>query len=97
VLASAIQRAVVAVTIHDAPKRGQNFGQVGDAYIAIYNEETGSQLFRYDLAEDYSTETAMLFGEIYRHNGEWKFTAIGQGYSGGLKAICAQFGVDAED
>ena len=97
VLASAVQRIVVAVTIHDAPARGQNFGQVGGAYIALYNEETNAELFRYDLAEDYSTETAMLFGEVYRNAAEWKFTAIGQGYAGGLLAICKQFGIDASE
>lgn len=88
-----VQRVAVSVTIHDADQRRQSFGQVGNAFIRIVNEETGSEVVRYDLSEDYSTETAMVFGEIYRHSGEWKFKAVGQGYAGGLKTMCDQFGV----
>jgi Uncharacterized proteins involved in stress response, homologs of TerZ and putative cAMP-binding protein CABP1 len=81
------------VTIHDAEARRQNFGQVANAFIRVVNDVTGTEIVRYDLAEDYSTETAMVFGELYRHNAEWKFRAVGQGYAGGLKAMCDQFGI----
>ncbi|MFZ3000290.1 MAG: TerD family protein [Undibacterium umbellatum] len=88
-----IKRLVVAVTIHDAEGRKQNFGQVHDAYIRIVNNETNGEIARFDLSEDYSTETAMVFGEVYRHNGEWKFKAVGQGFAGGLSALATQHGV----
>ncbi|MER8523180.1 TerD family protein [Mesorhizobium sp. M0808] len=90
-----IEKLAVAVTIHDAASRGQNFGQVDNAFIRIVNEETNNEIVRFDLTEDYSTETAMIFGEVYRHSGEWKFRAVGQGYGGGLQAVCAQYGVSA--
>ena len=89
-----VQRLVVAVTIHDAEARRQSFGQIGGAFMRIINAADNSEIARFDLSEDYSTETAMIFGEIYRHNGEWKFKAIGQGYSGGLAAMCQQYGVN---
>ena len=89
-----VDKIVVTVTIHDAAARSQNFGQVANAFIRVVNEETGTEVVRFDLAEDYSVETAMVFGEVYRHNGEWKFRAVGQGYSGGLQAMCQQYGVD---
>lgn len=88
-----IQKIAFTVTIHDADVRKQNFGQVGNAFIRIVNEATGAEIVRYDLAEDYSTETAMIFGELYRHNAEWKFRAVGQGYAGGLKAMCDRYGI----
>jgi len=81
------------VTIYDADARMQNFGMVSNAFIHVANKETGEELIRYDLGEDYSTETAMVLGELYRHNGEWKFNAIGSGYAGGLQALCNSFGV----
>lgn len=84
----------VAVTIHDAEARRQNFGQVRNAFIRIVNDETQKEIARYDLSEDYSTETAMVFGEIYRRNNEWKFRAVGQGYAGGLSTLCLQYGID---
>jgi len=90
-----IQKVVVTVTIHDADKRSQNFGMVQNAFIRVVNDETGAEVVRYDLTEDYSIETAMEFGEVYRHNGEWKFRAIGQGYSGGLMAMCQRYGINA--
>jgi tellurium resistance protein TerD len=90
----AIQKVAITVTIHDAEQKGQSFGQVGNAFIRVINEETQVEVVRYDLSEDYSTETAMIFGEVYRHNGEWKFKAVGQGYAGGLGAMCKQFGVN---
>jgi tellurium resistance protein TerD len=88
-----VQRVAITVTIHDADQRRHSFGQVGNAFIRIVNEESGAEVVRYDLSEDYSVETAMIFGEVYRHNGEWKFKAVGQGYSGGLQAMCHQFGI----
>jgi tellurium resistance protein TerD len=81
------------VTIHDAEARKQNFGQVGNAYIRALNAEGEQEIARYDLSEDASTETAMIFGELYRHGGEWKFGAVGQGYAGGLAAMCRQYGI----
>ena len=89
-----VQRLVVSVTIHDADMRRQNFGQVGGAYIRIVDQEGNLEIARFDLSEDYSTETAMVFGEVYRRDSEWKFKAVGQGYAGGLEALCRQFGVD---
>jgi len=89
-----ITRLVVAVTIHDAEGRNQNFGQVLGAFMRIVNQENDAEIARFDLSEDYSTETAMVFGEVYRHNSEWKFKAVGQGYNGGLYALCSQHGVN---
>ncbi len=91
---TAVSRLVVTVTIHDAVARRQNFGQVSDAFIRIVNLDNDVEIARFDLTEDYSTETAMVFGEIYQHNSEWKFKAVGQGYNGGLEAMCQQFGVN---
>ena len=88
-----IESLVISVTIHDADSRNQNFGQVRNAFVRLVNDETHAEILRFDLSEDYSTETAMVFGEIYRRNGEWKFRAIGQGYTGGLYALCVQYGV----
>lgn len=88
-----VQKAVFAVTIYDAEARKQNFGMVSNAYIRIVNEDNNAEIARYDLSEDASTETAMIFGELYRHNGEWKFKAVGQGFAGGLAALASQHGV----
>ncbi|MDM1247260.1 TerD family protein [Acinetobacter sichuanensis] len=88
-----IQKIAITVTIHDAEQRGQNFGQVQNAFIRIVNDQSQVEIVRFDLNEDYSTETAMVFGELYRHNGEWKFRAVGQGYAGGLRAMCHQYGI----
>jgi len=89
-----VDKLVVTVTIHDAQARGQNFGQVADAFIRVVNSESNNELVRYDLSEDASTETAMVFGEVYRHGGEWKFRAVGQGYAGGLGPMAGSFGVN---
>jgi tellurium resistance protein TerD len=89
-----IVKIVVAVTIHDAAMRQQNFGMVQNAFIRVVNQADGVELVRYDLSEDYSTETAMIFGEVYRHNGEWKFRAVGQGFAGGLAALAINYGVE---
>lgn len=91
-----ITKIAFAVTIYDAETRRQNFGQVNNAFIRIYNETNGQEILKYDLGEDFSIETAAIFGELYKHGGEWKFNAIGSGYQGGLAAICAAYGIDAE-
>ena len=91
-----ITRIAFTVTIYEADERRQNFGQVSNAFIRIVDQSTGTELIRYDLAEDFSIETAIVVGELYRHNGEWKFNAIGSGYQGGLAALCANYGVDVE-
>jgi Uncharacterized proteins involved in stress response, homologs of TerZ and putative cAMP-binding protein CABP1 len=90
-----VAKLVFVVTIHDAAARRQSFGQVEGAFIRLVNDDTQIEVARYDLTEDASTETAMLFGELYRHNGEWKFRAVGQGYAGGLASVCAQYGINA--
>jgi len=81
------------VSIHDAEARGQSFGQIRNAFIRVVDANTGIELARYDLSEDASTETAMVFGELYRHQDEWKFRAIGQGYASGLAGIARDYGV----
>lgn len=91
-----ISKIAFTVTIYDAENRRQNFGQVSNAFIRLCNEENGEELVRYDLSEDFSIETAVVLGELYKNNGEWKFNAIGSGYQGGLAALCASFGVDVE-
>ncbi|MDR2405015.1 MAG: TerD family protein [Deltaproteobacteria bacterium] len=92
-----IARVAITVSIYDALTRHQNFGMVSNAYIRVVNQETDKEIARFDLTEDMSTETAMIFGEIYRHKGEWKFKAVGQGFTGGLAALCRHFGVDVQD
>lgn len=88
-----VAKIIFTVTIHEADSRRQNFGQINNAFIRLVNKDTGAEVVRFDLGEDYSTETAMVFGEIYRQDGGWKFNAIGQGYSGGLAAMARQYGV----
>ncbi len=89
-----VAKIVFPVSIYDAENRQQSFGQVRNAYIRVVNQADGSELARYDLTEDASTETAMVFGELYRHGSEWKFRAIGQGYASGLRGIAQDFGVN---
>ena len=89
-----IQRIVFCVTIHDAEMRKQNFGQVSHAFVRVVNKDSNNEVARYDLSEDASIETAMVFGEIYRHSGEWKFKAVGQGYAGGLAALAKNYGIN---
>lgn len=91
---SNIEKIDFTVTIHDAELRGQNFGQVSNAFIRIINADTSEELIRYDLSEDYSIETALVVGELYRYNGEWKFNAIGSGFQGGLAALCKNYGLE---
>ncbi len=89
-----ISKVAFTVTIYDSDSRGQNFGQVSNAYIRIVDEATGTELIHYDLGEDFSIETAIVVGELYKHNGEWKFNAIGSGFQGGLAALCSYYGID---
>ncbi|MFE7581957.1 TerD family protein [Streptomyces gardneri] len=89
-----ITKITFPVSIHDATNRGQSFGQVRNAFIRVVNQADGAELARYDLSEDAATETAMIFGELYRHGTEWKFRAVGQGYASGLAGIAADFGVN---
>ncbi|WP_329330378.1 TerD family protein [Streptomyces luteogriseus] len=89
-----IEKIVFPVSIHDAENRGQSFGQVRNAFIRVVNQAGGQEIARYDLSEDASTETAMVFGELYRHGTEWKFRAVGQGYASGLAGIASDFGVN---
>lgn len=91
---SDVQKIVFTVTIYDHATRNQNFGMVSNAYIRVLNQGNGSEVARYDLSEDASTVTAMIFGELYRNNGEWKFKAVGQGFSNGLAEMARNFGVD---
>lgn len=89
-----VAKIAVAVTIHDADARRQNFGSVSNAFVRIVDSSNGNEITRYDLTEDSSTETAMIFGEVYRHGGEWKFRAVGQGFAGGLGPLARNFGVN---
>ena len=89
-----IEKIAFTATIYDAETRRQNFGQVSNAYIRLVNVETNEEIIRYDLGEDFSIETAGVVGEIYRHNGEWKFNAIGSGFQGGLAALCGHYGIE---
>ncbi len=89
-----IDKIAFTVTIYDAETRKQNFGQVSNAFIHIYDKTNGRELIRYDLGEDFSIETAVVVGEIYRQGNEWKFNAIGSGFKGGLHALCLNFGVN---
>lgn len=90
----AVQKIAFTVTIHEAEERRQNFGQVSNAYIRICKDNGGEELIRYDLGEDFSIETAVVVGELYRNGAEWKFNAIGSGFQGGLAALCQHFGIN---
>lgn len=90
---SDVTKIAVCAIIYEGQARNQNFGQVADAFIRVVNDNGNTEIARYDLSEDSSTETAMIFGEIYRHNGEWKFRAVGQGFSGGLGPLAASYGI----
>lgn len=93
VVSPRVAKVVIAVSIYDANNRRQNFGQVGGAYIRVVNDMSGAEIARYDLTEDASNDTAMVFGELYRHGAEWKFRAVGQGYASGLAGIASEYGV----
>ncbi|WP_239617783.1 TerD family protein [Cohnella mopanensis] len=88
-----VEKVSFCITIHEAAERGQNFGQVTNAFVRIVNEDSGAELIRYDLGEDFSIETAVVVGELYRHSGEWKFNAVGSGYRDGLAGLCKDFGL----
>ncbi|MDR0549138.1 MAG: TerD family protein [Deltaproteobacteria bacterium] len=88
-----VEKISVSVTIHEAEQRRQNFGQVSNAFIRVVNQDGGQEIARFDLSEDMSTETAMIFGEIYRNGADWKFKAIGQGFAGGLGPLAKNFGI----
>ncbi len=88
-----VHRIAVAVTIHEGEARRQNFGMVSNAFVRVVDQVTGREITRYDLNEDASVETAMIFGEVYRHNADWKFRAVGQGFKGGLGPLAKSFGV----
>jgi len=90
-----IDKIAITVTIDDAVARAQNFGQISNAFVRVVNEETNEEILRYDLSEDFSVETALVFCEIYKNNGEWKFNATGSGFQGGLSALCKNYGLDA--
>ena len=91
---SNVERIAFTVTIYDSDVRRQNFGQVSNSFIRIVDTSTDTELIRYDLGEDFSIETAVVVGELYRHNGEWKFNAIGSGFQGGLAALCGHYGIE---
>jgi tellurium resistance protein TerD len=88
-----VDKIAFCITIHDAAERSQNFGQVTNAFVRIVNEDTGAELIRYDLGEDFSVETAVVVGELYRNSGEWKFNAIGSGYKDGLNGLVKDYGL----
>lgn len=89
-----VDKIAIAVTIHEADTRRQNFGMVSNAFVRLVNEEDNKEVVRYDLGEDFSTETAVIFGELYRHSGDWKFRAVGQGFAGGLGPLAKNYGVN---
>ncbi|HCQ6582585.1 TPA: tellurium resistance cAMP binding protein TerE [Klebsiella pneumoniae] len=93
-VATDVKKLVFAVTIHEADSRKQNFGMVSNSFMRVVNNDNGAEIARFDLSEDASTETAMIFGELYRHGAEWKFKAVGQGFAGGLAALATQHGIN---
>lgn len=93
-VAADVKKLVFAVTIHEADSRKQNFGMVSNSFMRVVNNDNGSEIARFDLSEDASTETAMIFGELYRHGAEWKFKAVGQGFAGGTAALATQHGIN---
>jgi tellurium resistance protein TerD len=93
---ASVEKINFTVTIHEAAQRSQNFGQVSNAFIRICDDTSNEELIRYDLSEDYSVETAVVVAELYRNSGEWKFSAVGSGFEGGLSALCANFGISVD-
>ena len=89
-----ISKIAFTVTIHEALERRQNFGQVSNSYVRVIDEDTNQELLNYELGEDFSIETAIVVCDIYRHNGEWKFSAVGSGFEGGLEALCRSYGLN---
>ncbi|MDQ0819456.1 tellurium resistance protein TerD [Arthrobacter sp. V4I6] len=95
-IAADVERVVIVVSIDQADARGQNFGQIRDAYCRVMNQDTDQEVVRYDLSEDAAPETSMIFAEIYRNRAEWKFRAVGQGYATGLHGIATDFGISLD-
>lgn len=93
-VSSDVERIAITVTIHEAEQRHQNFGQVSNAFVRLVDEDSNNEILRYDLAEDFSIETAVVFCELYKHGGEWKFNAIGSGYEGGLASLIQAYGLN---
>ncbi|MGG3891015.1 TerD family protein [Metabacillus fastidiosus] len=91
---ASIEKIAFTITIHEGEARNQNFGQVSNSYVRILNGTSNEELIRYDLGEDFSIETAVVVGELYRHNGEWKFSAVGSGYQGGLASLVGDYGLN---
>jgi tellurium resistance protein TerD len=91
---SNIEKIAFVITIHDGEARSQNFGQVSNSFVRILDQQSNKELLRYDLGEDFSIETAVVVGELYRHGGEWKFAAVGSGYQGGLASLVKDYGLD---
>jgi tellurium resistance protein TerD len=91
---SHVHRIAITVTIHEAESRSQNFGQVSNSFVRVVDEQDNREILRFDLGEDFSVETAVVVCELYRHNGDWKFSAVGSGFSGGLAALCRNFGLE---
>jgi len=89
-----VEKVALVVTIHEGERNGQSFGQVANAYVRLVDEASGREVVRYDLSEDASLETAMILGEVYRYNGDWKFRAVGQGFKGGLGPLAMHYGVN---
>jgi tellurium resistance protein TerD len=83
----------VSVTIHEAKERRQNFGQVSNSYVRVINDDDKSEILRYDLGEEFSIETAIVVCELYKYNGDWKFSAVGSGFEGGLESLCRNYGL----
>lgn len=90
-----VHKMLIAVTIHDAESRGQNFGQVDNAFIRVANKDNNEDIAKYDLSEDYSSETSLIFGELYRKDGQWRFAAKGDGFAGGLSAYLSTYGIES--
>jgi tellurium resistance protein TerD len=89
-----VEKIAISVTIHEAASRNQNFGMVSQAFVRVVDAANNEEIVRYDLSEDFSVETALVFGEVYRHSSEWKFRAVGQGFQGGLEAMAKNYGVN---
>lgn len=90
-----IEKIAICINIHEAAERSQNFGQVSNAFVRVVNEANDEEVLRFDLSEEYSIETGIVAAELYRHNGEWKFNAVGSGFQGGLASLCANYGLSA--
>ena len=95
-LPAGVEKVAITVTIYEAKKRKQSFGMVNNAFIRIVDANTDKEILRYDLTDDYSVETAMVIAELYKKGGDWRFSAVGSGYHGGLQALCSSYGLDVD-